>query len=483
MDFKTMSVEDMALYIKARKAAYFERTLEAETGLRYYRGEHDIDKKKRLAMTKDGTMVEVLSLPNAKITDNQYAKAVDQKTNYQFSLVPSVAGKNEKYVFMVQQLFDKRFMRTLNKTAEEAFNCGIGWALVMLNETGDEVKLRKLDATEIVPDWEDNNHEKLRAVIRTYAQEEFVQGKLKSVSYCELYTADELIRFKIGNGEKYELVERRPYIEKGGKGLKWDRIPIVYFKANKREIPLIRKVKAIQDAINTIISNYQDNMLEDARSTVLVVKNYGGTDTEDIRGAMNRTGIIAVESVDGVNGGVDTLRIEVNSENYKTLLQILKDRLIENARAIDIKQERGGSAPNEMNIKSMYSDIELDANGIELEFQASFEYFLTFFKQVHRIDQSEEVDVTFKRNIMVNESETVRMIKDSVGLISDETLIANHPLVENAQEEIERIKKQNSEDEADDYHDHFHGKKEVKGEEEQGVLGGAPENSRRSPKP
>ena len=28
--------------------------------------------------------------------------------------------------------------------------------------------------------------------------------------------------------------------------------------------------------------------------------------------------------------------------------------------------------PNQMNIQSMYSDIDLDANGIETEFQAAF---------------------------------------------------------------------------------------------------------------
>lgn len=456
-----MSVEDMALYIKARKAAYSERRREMETGLRYYAGEHDINEKKRLAMGKDGRMAEVLNLPNSRITDNQYAKAVDQKTNYLFSLVPSVSGENQAYTDKVQSLFDKRFMRTLNKIAEEAFNCGIGWALVMLNETGDEVKLRKLDAIEIVPDWEDNNHEKLRAAIRTYSQEEFRQGRLKQANYCEFYTPDELIRFRIDDGEQYAFLDRLPYIEKGGKGLKWDRIPIVYFKANKREIPLIRKAKALQDAINTILSNYQDNMLEDARSTILVVKNYGGSDAEDIRGAINRTGVISVESVDGIGGGVDALHIEVNSENYKTLLQILKDKLIENLRAIDIKQERGGSAPNEMNIKSMYSDIELDANGIELEFQASFEYFLAFFRQVHRIDPKEEVEISFKRNIMVNEAETVRMIKESVGLLSEETLVGNHPFVEDAKAELERIRA-----EQDAYQSHF----EEVGHDHAGVL-------------
>ena len=37
--------------------------------------------------------------------------------------------------------------------------------------------------------------------------------------------------------------------------------------------------------------------------------------------------------------------------------------------------------PNQMNIQSMYSDIDLDANGIEMEFQASMEELLWFVNQ------------------------------------------------------------------------------------------------------
>ena len=47
--------------------------------------------------------------------------------------------------------------------------------------------------------------------------------------------------------------------------------------------------------------------------------------------------------------------------------------MIENARGYDAKDDRLGGNPNQMNIQSMYSDIDLDANGMETEFQAAFE--------------------------------------------------------------------------------------------------------------
>lgn len=51
-------------------------------GERYYQGEHDILSRKRTVIGKDGKLQEVDNLPNNKIVDNQYAKMVDQKTNY-----------------------------------------------------------------------------------------------------------------------------------------------------------------------------------------------------------------------------------------------------------------------------------------------------------------------------------------------------------------------------------------------------------------
>lgn len=58
--------------------------------------------------------------------------------------------------------------------------------------------------------------------------------------------------------------------------LNWERIPLIPFKYNKQEIPLIRRVKTLQDGINTMISDFENNMQEDARNTILILKNYDG---------------------------------------------------------------------------------------------------------------------------------------------------------------------------------------------------------------
>ena len=117
----------------------------------------------------------------------------------------------------------------------------------------------------------------------------------------------------------------------------------------------------------------------------------------------------------------------------------------------------------------MYSDIDLEANDFETEFQASFEEMIWFvanhLKNTGQGDFiKEKVEVVLNRDILVNESQAISDIRNSVGIISEETLVAQHPWVTDVQEELARIKKEKSEQQmqeqigytnfSDDKHNH-----------------------------
>ena len=209
--------------------------------------------------------------------------------------------------------------------------------------------------------------------------------------------------------------------------LNWDRIPLIPFKYNKREIPLLNRVKSLQDGINTLLSDFENNMQEDARNTILVLKNYDGQNLGEFRRNLATYGAVKVRE----DGGVETLSVEVNSENYKSILELLKKALINNARGYDAKDDRMGNNPNQMNIQSMYSDIDLDANGMETEFQAAFEELLWFVNMdlANRGKgdfEGEEITITFNRDILINESESIDNCSKSIGILSNEKIGRAH---------------------------------------------------------
>ena len=237
------------------------------------------------------------------------------------------------------------------------------------------------------------------------------------------------------------------YVMNNGKPLNWAKIPLIPFKYNEQELPLLKKVKSLQDGINVMLSDFENNMQEDARNTILVLKNYDGTNLGEFRKNLATYGAVKVRYDGETKGGVETLEITVNAENYKVILEIFKKALIENAMGYDAKDDRLSGNPNQMNIQSMYSDIDLDANDMETEFQAAFEDVLWFIN-AHLTNtgrgnfENEEVNIIFNRDILINESEAIDNCAKSVGILSDETIIGMHPWVDDVQQELERLEKQ-----------------------------------------
>ena len=237
----------------------------------------------------------------------------------------------------------------------------------------------------------------------------------------------------------------------GGEAYNWDRLPLVPFKYNDEEVPLIVSCKSLQDGLNTILSNFHDNMTEDARNTIIVLVNYDGQNLDEFRHNLATYGAVKVRSVDGDKGDVRTLQVEVNSENYKAISDILKRAIVENCMGYDAKDEKLGGTPNQMNIQSMYNDIDLDASDMEIEFQAALDT-LMHFVDLHLLNSGagdfsgEEVQITFNTNMPMDEANAIQNAQNSAGIISRRTITAHHPWVTDLDAELQQLEAEEAED-------------------------------------
>jgi SPP1 family phage portal protein len=432
------------------------------TGEHYYRGKHDILDRTRTVIGRDGRLQEVRNLPNNKIVDNQYRKMVDQKTNYLLGKPLTFDVDDEAYEAALRGIFDKRFHRLFQNIGEDSLNCGIGWLYVYYDDGGN-FKFRRFAPYEILPFWKDEEHTILDCAARVYEVEAYEGQDLTVVEKVEIYRASGIERYVLSDGVLIDDVENPSsdyFTVKsagGAKGYNWERIPIIPFKSNDEEIPLICKVKSLQDALNAALSDFQNNMQEDSRNTILIIKNYDGENLADFRYNLAQFGAVKVKTVDGSEGGVDALQIEVNSENYRILLELLKKAMIENAMGYDAKDDRLAGNPNQMNIQSMYSDIDLDANGMETEYQASFEDLL-FFVNAHLANTGQgdftkaEAGVIFNRDMLFSEAEAMGTLYQGGVRISNETLLSQVPFIDDVKKELERLDNEKQEG-ADEYGD------------------------------
>lgn len=430
---------------------YSDDRAEQLLGDAYYEGDQAILRREKQVIGQDGQLVTIDNVINNKIVDNQYRKLVDQKTNYALGRPFTIATDNDEYAKALRKVFNKKMHRQIRKLAQYSVNGGIAYMYPYYGTDGS-FKTMIFPGYEILPEWLDKDHTELKSAIRYYPEPVFaMNGSVDYVYRVEHFTMTGIDYYVYKGGSLLADKPHADYVNMGDRGYNWNKLPIIPFKYNANEIPLIRDTKSLQDALNAAMSDFQNNMQEDPRTSIIVLKNYDGTNLAEFRQNLATYGVIKVTTVDGVQGGVETLKVEPNAQSYQANLMQIKRALIENGRGFDAKEERMDGDPNQMNIESMYTDIDLDVDGMEAEFQAGFENLIWFINQY--LIQSgqgdftaEDVDFIFNRDIFINEDAKINSCVQSLQVLSKESVVEQHPWTKNALKEMERLEKQKQEE-------------------------------------
>lgn len=421
------------------------------TGQTYYQSEPDILQRQRTVIGPGGQPEPAKNVANNKLVHNFVRKLVDQKVGYLFGLPMAVQTDNEDYLHHLGEVFNKRFMRLFQNIGREAINKGKAWLHVYYDDTG-QLSFARIPSEEIIPLWRDAAHTDLQAVIRIYEVETYEGAVKRDVTKVEFWDVDGVRRYvREGSG----LIED---IEAGGhgahfvvadgdqaQGYNWERVPFVCWKYNDDEIPFVKFVKSLVDDFDARKSDNTNN-LEDLPNSVYVIKNYDGVDLGEFR--RNLSVYRAVKVSD--EGGVETLTLEIDTEAYKNHMEMSRRDIYEFGRGVDTQSERFGGDKSGIALRFLYADLDMDANIIETEFQASLEQLRWFVDQhlattTKRDFSGEAVEFIFNRDIIINETDVINNAKGSVGIISDETILANHPWVNDLQAELKRLKAQREE--------------------------------------
>lgn len=440
---------------------------------RYYRGDHDILHTPRTVINEKGDQEPVKNLPDNRIIDNQYQKAVDQKKNYLLSKPFTITSKNEIYTALLKDLLDKRFIRSIKRVAGDSINGGIGYLYPYYNDRG-RLQFKRFSNYEIIPFWSDEEHTELDCFGRLYQLDGYEGEAEKAYEFFELYSKNGIDRYQLDgahlisdvrnpSGAHYMVEQNDPDGQHREIPYNWDRIPLIAFKRNAHEIPLIKCCKSLQDGINLMVSTFENSMCEDARNTILILVNYDGQNLGEFRKNLSQYGAVKVRSDSSGSGGdVRTLTVTVNAENYKAILEIFKQALIENCKTYDAKDTRLTGDANQMHIQTIYQDIELDAQEMETEYQAAFEDLLWFIDQYLASTgqgdfEQEEVDLTFNRNILVNETELIDNCMKSMGLLPTKLIFQMHPWVKDVEGVMQMLEEERQEQlaQADSYKQAF----------------------------
>jgi SPP1 family phage portal protein len=442
-DINILTREDLIkIYIDEFEAS-LERTL-MEKGEKYYKVENDILNRKMYRYENEHP-VEDETKANNKLSHGFMHTLVDDKVNYLLLKPITLTCDDEKYLDKVKEVLGRRFQKRLSQLGNEASNKGIAWLHVYINAKG-EFKMLKIPSEQIIPIWADSDHENLQVLIRYYNVETYEGKKKKYITKIEYWTPETVEYYVMQDdtvmvdAEKYLNDDYEGHFKINNESAGWGRVPFIYFKNNDFELPDLQFVKTLIDNYDLTRSDVA-NLLEEIKNIVYILKGYGGQNLgEFVRDLAYYHGIkIDADEDAGVEKIENTINIDAAKEHYNTL----KKDIFDFGQGVDKNSDKLGNSPSGIALKFIYSGLDLKCNALEGWFKWGFEELMRFvniyLEITKQLVSDKEITIVFNRDIAINESQAITDCQNSKGVISDRTIIANHPWVKNVDDEIDQM--------------------------------------------
>lgn len=421
-------------------------------GERYYRVENDILNRKMIRY-EDERPVEDETKTNNRLAHGFMHNLVDDKVNYLLLKPYVMTCDDEKYLESVQNTLGRRFQKRLAQLGTEASNKGIAWLHVYIDAEGN-FKMMKIPSEQCIPIWVDNDHEELQAFIRYYDLESYEGKEKKIVTKIEYWTPETVDYYVMQNGEV--VLDAEMYLDDetsydghfkvDDQPGNWERVPFIPFKNNDMELPDLQFVKTLIDDYDRTRSDIS-NLLTDIKNVIFALRGYGGESLSDFMRDLAYYRAVKLDE----DGGLDKIESTINIEAAEKHWETLKKDIFDFGQGVDENRDKIGNAPSGIALRFLYSGLDLKCNTLEEWFKWGFEQLLYFVNKYLEITKQpisdKEITLVFNRDIAVNESQAIADCLNSKGIISNRTIIANHPWVEDVEKEVKQIEEENKSNE------------------------------------
>ncbi len=424
-------------------------TMKMVEGQRYYENENDILKRKQYYY-KDGHKIEDDTKANHKIPHNWHKLLVDQKVSYLVGkpIVFQCDKKDKDYEERLNLILGEEWDDRLTELAKNSSNKGTEWLHVYINSEG-KFKFIIIPAEEVIPIYDTSLQENLEAVLRYYLVE--VNGKDRI--RVEWWTRDTVTFYIEEENGVFVLDDTEPknpdshfYYNDVGYG--WGKVPFIEFPNNEERNSDLKYYKELIDNYDSNVSDLANNLSE-VQEIVYILKGYENTDLSQFNENVRRYKTISVSGEPG--SGVDKLELNIPIDAKKEMLDRLEENIFLFGQGVNVKTDRFGNSPSGVALKFLYSLLNMKASVMERKFRKAVKRLLWFTTEyINIIDKkdydSTTVQVTFRKTMIANDLENVEIGAKSVGIISNETIRANHPWVEDVSEETKKVEKQKKEE-------------------------------------
>ena len=465
-----MDIEVVKKLIKKHTSGHSDIICKSLTSERYYRNENDILTYKK----KDEDSENPLRNADNRISSNFHGLLVNQKASYMFTAPPLFDVGNKGANKKITDILGDNYAKTCKDLCINAANSGIAWLHYWIN-ADNQFEYGVVDSKQIIPIWSSSLNKKLLGVLRVYKD---TDDEGEAYDIYEYWSETECQAFRKKSCDEIEclqeymmftsfIVDTNTTEESNQYNHDFGRVPFIPFANNNIMTSDLDNVKPLIDVYDKVFSGFV-NDLEDIQEIIFILTNYEGENLGEFLSQLKKYKTIKVENNgDADKSGLDTLSIDIPVEARKELLTTTRKAIFEQGQGVDPQQQDFGNASG-VALKFLYSLLELKAGLAETEFKLGFGEFIRAICQYLSI-RCDSIIQTWTRTAVTNDTDLANICSSSVGIISNKTILKNHPFVEDADAEEKQKRKEDEENKQDndDYKDAFPNKDgDLDGQEE-----------------
>lgn len=320
-----------------------------------------------------------------------------------------------------------------SELAKDASIVGIAFEELYVDEADKMIRFKRLDPKSVIPIYDKTIQENMIACIRYYKDFDYTND----TTYTIIEVLDDTMVRTYRSGDvisSLELLDEHPHY--------FGMVPIAVYENNEDLTGDFEKVIPLIDAYDKMES---DSMNDFEYFVDAYLALYGFTaDSEDIV-KMKQNRVLLMDE------GTKAEWL-IKNEN-DSLTENMKNRLDKDihkfAKCPNMSDEEFAGNASGIAIKFKMLGTENLVSIKERKFKKGLQQRLELISMITGVLSAgfdwRSIDITFTRNIPTNDLETAQMVNLYKDLVSDDTLLAQIPFVEDIAAEVERVKEQKEE--------------------------------------
>lgn len=368
--------------------------------------------------------------PNNRIVKNYCSTIVDNFQGYLTGTPITYAAKGNTNIEALQKTLsandvvneDSEFLRS-------ALIYGIAYEMIYINESND-IKFKTISPESCIPVYSDDLDNKLLYMI-TFSPLANWDETAPTAFRVSIYDSSRIYTYKATNDfNTFVLLDEQQHF--------FGEVPFSIFNLNADDKPIFERIITLQDAYNSLLSD-EVNDFEAFVDAYMVLKDVSA-DADDLA-AMKESRTILIDG----ESDVSYLTKNISDTQIENMLENLNKSIHTISNSPDFSSEEFNSGVSS-GIALQFKLVGFNnvASNIQSRMEKAIGKRIDLINSILRLVDTDDfdIDISFAHNLPSSITDTVAAVNALRGLVSDETLLAQIPFIDDVDAELEKLQKQ-----------------------------------------